>query len=282
VARIDLKNGRMEICNAGHTQPWIISQVGPIEKITMLGGVPLGIFESSRYTSDVVEVNPGDTIVLVTDGITEAADKDYRLYGESNLIRFLDNLDKKSFSVIPRKLAEDVRNFTGDAEQSDDMAILVMKYLGKKTEVAETKGDIVSGSDHRKLVIRNYIPEIGRLAEQIDKLVEEWNLPGNTGTQLHLALEELVSNIIFYAYNDKEEHEIRLEFIHCEGGIEIVVEDDGRPFNILMHEDLPDITAAAGERKIGGLGIHFIREITDDVRYERTENKNRVKLIKYY
>ena len=136
---VDLKTGVMELCNAGHTQPLIIRKSGSIEKLTHLGGIPLGIFEGTSYSSIRVPLEPDDIIILYTDGVTEATNPENELYGEKALVKRLGIIDTLASPDIPMKLLEDVRSFAGDAEQSDDIAILVMKYKNNSLRIGEMR-----------------------------------------------------------------------------------------------------------------------------------------------
>ena len=90
---------------------------------------------------------------------------------------------------------------------------------------------------------------------------------------VNLALEELVTNTISYGFTDAGEHVIRIS-LHLDGpDLHIRVEDDATAFNPLERE-APDLVTPLAERPIGGLGIHFVRTLMDDVRYERVGARN--------
>jgi phosphoserine phosphatase RsbU/P len=275
---LDLKTGMMEVCNAGHTQPLILRRNGSVEKITHLGGIPLGIDESTSYSSTKITLDPNDTVILYTDGITEAFNAGNKLYGEESLIGSLQGIDGNS--DIPGKLIGDVRKFRGEAEPSDDIAILVMKYTDHLAEPAENAAGTDSRDEKEILYMKNEIGEMHNLIAKLDELIARWSIPVKTGNQIHLAMEELVSNIIFYAYPDKEEHLIEIEFSLNAEGLKIVTTDDGLPFNILDQAEPADTTATAEERPVGGLGIHFIKSIMDFVGYKRINDRNQVIMLK--
>jgi anti-sigma regulatory factor (Ser/Thr protein kinase) len=91
--------------------------------------------------------------------------------------------------------------------------------------------------------------------------------------------DELLGNIINYAYTDEQEHtiEVRVEFFGDR--LTVTIEDDGIPFNPL-EKDTPDTELPLEERKIGGLGIHLVRNMMDKVSYQRRITKNRLTLVK--
>ena len=94
-----------------------------------------------------------------------------------------------------------------------------------------------------------------------------------------LTIEELVTNCIKYGYSDGDEHIIEIVFSVVDGVLTIDVTDDGNPFNPL-DAPRPDLSAAADQRRIGGLGLHLLRELSDEQRYERRDGNNRLTLTK--
>jgi serine/threonine-protein kinase RsbW len=131
-----------------------------------------------------------------------------------------------------------------------------------------------------ELVIGNDISELEKLQAAIDKLSEAWELPAKISMNINLALEEIISNTIFYGYDDDEKHKIILEFTMGEKYIEIEISDDARKFDIADTEDFKEIDKSADERKIGGLGIHLVKTLMDTVEYRREDNKNVILLRK--
>ena len=89
----------------------------------------------------------------------------------------------------------------------------------------------------------------------------------------NLVLEELLSNIIFYGYDDHDEHMIYVSLQHKETKLDITIEDDGIPFNPLEQEEI-DLTTSLEDTEVGGLGIHFVKTLTTDITYKREGNKN--------
>jgi anti-sigma regulatory factor (Ser/Thr protein kinase) len=95
-----------------------------------------------------------------------------------------------------------------------------------------------------------------------------------------VVLEELITNTIFYAYRDKKKHDITIDFMLENDTLRIRLEDDGMEFNPLLSDEPEDLDKPVEDRKIGGLGIHFVKKLMDNVDYHRYENKNILTLIK--
>ena len=133
----------------------------------------------------------------------------------------------------------------------------------------------------KTIILANDISEISRLAQFVDEVGEEFSLTPDITFNLNLVLEEAVVNVINYAY-PKEEHEfIYLSAKLHEDSIVLVLTDTGKEFDPTMAPEA-DITLSAEERPIGGLGIFLIRQIMNEVKYERIEGKNVLTLEKKY
>ena len=129
------------------------------------------------------------------------------------------------------------------------------------------------------ITFKNDITEISRLAGFIDEVAEKFSLPMDMVFSLNLVLEEAVTNVIMYAY-PKEEHEfIYLSADKQDGSLVFVLTDSGKEFDPTLMPDA-DITLSAEDRQIGGLGIFLIRQIMNEVKYERIDNKNVLTLEK--
>jgi serine/threonine-protein kinase RsbW len=137
----------------------------------------------------------------------------------------------------------------------------------------------MGNSKIKHFVIENQIGELSSLAEKIDELAEEWKLSPGLAINLNLVIEEAVSNIIFYAFKDKQKHDIEISVSLENNRLTIKITDDGIPFNPLAQQQ-PDINLPAEERPIGGLGIFLISQIMDEMKYERNKNNNILTLTK--
>ena len=129
------------------------------------------------------------------------------------------------------------------------------------------------------IILANEISEISKLNAFVEDIGNEFSLTPDVIFNLNLVLEEAVVNIINYAY-PKEEHEsIYLSAKMHEGSIVMVLTDTGKEFDPTMVPDV-DVTMSADERQIGGLGIFLIRQIMNEVKYERIDGKNILTLEK--
>lgn len=131
----------------------------------------------------------------------------------------------------------------------------------------------------RSIILANEISEISKLNEFIDALGEDFSLAPDIVFNLNLVLEEAVVNIINYAYPKEEHQYIYLSAKMNDGSIVLILTDTGKEFDPTAAPEA-DITLSADERQIGGLGIFLIRQIMNEVRYERIDGKNVLTLEK--
>ena len=113
----------------------------------------------------------------------------------------------------------------------------------------------------------------------MDKWFLEAGITQKTSATVKMALDELISNVIFYGYQDSEPHKIQINFSFENNVLTIMVQDDGQPFDPTQLET-PDLESSAGDRQIGGLGIHIVRNMMDEFSYARINNKNVITLKK--
>ncbi len=126
--------------------------------------------------------------------------------------------------------------------------------------------------------LRADLAELKVLAENIEKFGELNEIPGKALFEVNLVLDELFTNLVSYGcFSDSHNFDIML--LIEDGVMFIEIKDDGKPFNPLETPE-PEIQCDCDERKIGGLGIHFMRKMMDDIEYSWNNGKNRLKLTK--
>lgn len=126
-----------------------------------------------------------------------------------------------------------------------------------------------------RMVLRNDLSEISKLHQELGNFGQKCCLSPRTLFELDLILEEVLANVIAYAYGDNQQHEIVVQADLSDGELVIEVEDDGRPFNPLQVPP-PDLERPLAQRNVGGLGLHLVRELTSSIEYDRKDGKNRL------
>ena len=273
---LDLATGELKYCNAGHNAPIQIKneklKIKNSESLSCVPNLPLGVLAGFEYQEQETKVAFGDTLFLYTDGLTEAENSAHEQFGEERMMSIVES--QKSKVESPQELIaamqQAVAEFVGPAEQSDDLTMFAIRLIDK-SPITNDQSQMPKG--HYSLVMRNDIQQIPTLAEWIEMI----GLPQELNMPINLALEEAVSNVMLYAYPGKSGQVL----VECDKSDKLLftISDSGIPFDPTQQED-PDVTQSADERPIGGLGIFLVRQIMDDIRYERKDNKNILTLTK--
>ena len=132
VGVLDLQNGHLSYCNAGHNYAMLIGQL--VSMLPCDPNLPVGAMSEMTFTKQEMTIEPDTTIFLYTDGLNEAEDSCHALFGVQRIIRIAEQLVKEGKNdptTIIHKMIEGVHRFVDDAEQSDDMTILAIRY-GKR------------------------------------------------------------------------------------------------------------------------------------------------------
>lgn len=127
---IDTRTGNVEYSNAGHNPPVLCRRKKMPEFLNVQGSLAVGSFEDSPYVKETLNLGIGDTIILYSDGVTEAMNKDELIFSEERLLQSLQEVNGKSPNDLIKKILSDVRNYAADAPQSDDITILALQYKG--------------------------------------------------------------------------------------------------------------------------------------------------------
>jgi len=124
----------------------------------------------------------------------------------------------------------------------------------------------------KKLVIEASIDNLNEVLKFVNEDIERYNYPPESKNQIYVAVEEIFVNIASYAYQaDNGSVAIFISAEDCR--ISIRFEDSGEPYNPLEQAD-PDLDKPLMERKIGGLGVYFVKQLMDKVEYAYVDNKN--------
>ena len=261
---VDIKSGQLSLVNCGHNQPLIKRNNGEYEYLTLKPNMALGIFENVNYTVYETQLSEGDIIFTYTDGITEAMNSNEEMFGENRLKESLNSHKETSDVIIlSEELKKNLKSFTKDAQQSDDITMLIFKY---------------ENSDNKKVfksdaIIENYKP----FYSWIHGVCDEWKLSDEISNTIDMCGEEIFANIIFHAYGETK-GTIESIIKKSDNEVSITFEDYGKEYNPLEKPD-PDITIPPENRPLGGLGIFMVKQMAKNIIYERKDGKNILTII---
>ena len=128
--------------------------------------------------------------------------------------------------------------------------------------------------------LKSKLSELNTLCRHLENCGNMLGLQQKFIIEINMGLDELFTNIVFYGYDDDREHQIKFSFIKHDNALIVQVEDDGMPFNPL-HAKKHAVPTDLDSINIGGLGIHLIKNMVDDINYKRSDGKNKTTLRKY-
>jgi anti-sigma regulatory factor (Ser/Thr protein kinase) len=253
---MDLETGKISYCNAGHNPP-ILVQKGGAKFLDTEPCLLFGVDTNAKYTVYELALAPGESLLLYTDGLTEAENVDKELFGEERALRIADGFVSSPAQEQIAAIRQAVKEYTDGAEQSDDLTLLSVRYMPAE----ET------------LTLFNDFQELEQLEPFLESFFNQNSLDPALLSSMDLALEEALANIVMYAYPKGTKGEITLIAKVENGMIQFEISDQGVPFNPLQQKEA-DLDVPLKDRQIGGLGIHLIKEIMDEVEYAHEQNQN--------
>ena len=279
IGRLHIPTGQLLYCNAGHLPPLNIlaghgdrnidPSLGQVpvpmtQEIAIEPNLPLGFEAKFRFVEQGLMLGQGDTLVLYTDGITEARNKDRELLGMKRWKEIVGGGEKshtKTGNITPtiERLLAEVEAYIGEAEHTDDITLMTIRKMSEKQPVVMRVPNKIDQWPVLREALQNYGLCVGVDARTLKKMI--------------VALEEAVVNVINYSQADY----ISLTMDH--GPLTITLTDNGIAFDPTARPEV-DTDQVVAERQIGGLGIALLRQIADKVEYRRTDGQNELIIIK--
>ena len=287
---LDLPTGRLRYCNAGHDAPILIKGVQGVkgvkgvlsplryesvasrraqgvQPIPVDANLPIGVFGDYAYKLQELQLEAQSSLFLFTDGLTEARNSQREQF---RMKRIMDTLTKETSQAgslnaqqLVTLMTDTVNRFAGDAEQSDDLTMLAIRYTREKER--DTFAE--------KIVLQNDVHQVPQLNAFVKDIAARNGLEKSAARRLQLAIEEVVVNIMEYAYSPGILGDIVIEAFCNEKRMKFVVSDEGMAFDPTAVKT-PDLTQSVEDRPIGGLGIQLTRQMVDSLNYERIDGRN--------
>ena len=269
---LDLESGIVTYANAGHNSPVKVQSREnggcKVEFVTEKSGPVLAFLGGIKYKSRTLQLHPGESLFLYTDGVTEALDGKNELFGEERLQNAISAVSKPSSKMLCNVVRMAVAAFSEGVPQADDITVLAVEYISRPLRF-----------------VRSFPPKQEGIAAASDFLDE---CIGKSGTEnipdfhpvlpaLHVILDEICSNIV--KHSGASGFLVEVELVAADPGVKLTFVDDGKPYNPVSHAD-PDTSLPADDRPIGGLGIMMVRKMSDSMGYERSHDRNFLSVVK--
>lgn len=265
---LDVCSGLLTYANGGHNRPCVVDLGGTVSRLPGLGGIALGVVKDVSYTEGRTVLDPGSTLLLYTDGITEAFNPASEGFGEERLDEVLATFAKGSVEALLSHLVGAVHEFAQGAPQSDDITCLAIRYTGSAKTARQPRELVDELSPVR--------PDIDGLVGKTTSFLKSHGLHGELVSCFATALDEVISNIAKYSAATSL---IRVKvWVTC-GGVRIEVMDNGTQFDPTQQPS-PDTTSDIPTRRVGGLGLYLVKSLMDSVSYHRDKKWNVVSFEK--
>ena len=309
---LDLPTGHLRYCNAGHEIPILVNDNAFLD---VKPNLPVGLFSDFKYEMQKIIMQPGSTLFLYTDGLTEARPSSFassqragqkssklELFGRERVMQILADCKTQNVKELVDTVVAEVKKYSENTEQSDDLTLLAISY---------TPNDELYILDE-ELTLLNNVKDVAKLSIFAKDVMARLNIGKPLAPKLRLALEEAVVNVMEYAYPagtvgnvtirvtcstpksplDRSQHlteklqpdtapvtENQEQQPPAIRHLKFVISDSGASFNP-TEATIADTTLSAEERPVGGLGILLVRELMDAINYERIDGKNVLTLMK--
>ncbi len=257
---LTLSTGKLCYVNAGHCHPFVQHMDGRGYFERKKGGFVLAGMEELTYVQHEVRLRQNDTLLLYTDGVTEATSINNTLYGEERLKKCVESAGKRTPKELLDVVWKDVEKFQKGAEQFDDITMLAITWYGgnykEKTEKAK-------------------IENLGIFATFLEEELSAQGISDKTAIKLQMTVDEIYSNICYYSGADDVTMRVSVEKDNVSGKnmVQIIFLDDGVPYNPLEKPD-PDVDELLEQRSQGGLGIYLVKKRMDKVEYIYEDGRN--------
>ena len=262
---LDLPTGHLRYCNAGHEVPFLSF----FTLHSSLSNIPIGLFGDFEYQIETATMQPGSTLFLYTDGLTEARNGSRKLFGRQHLDELMAGCTGMTPKELVDKVIAEVEQFTGDTEQSDDLTLLAIRYTPPENKLTLDE----------QLTLGNDVKEVAQLGSFIKDVMARIGIGKPLAPKLRLALEEAVVNVMEYAYPAGGHGDVTIRATYDGERLRLIISDSGIAFNPTEAASA-DTTLSAEERPVGGLGILLMRELMDFINYERIDGRNILTLTK--
>lgn len=273
LAVLDPDEGGLEWASAGHNPPLILGGDGVLEWLSGDGGSPLGLFAGSSYPLHSTRIPSGGSMILYTDGITEAFDAQGRQFGEQRLFDTLAAAGAQAPDVLAKQVMRALSEFTGEAAQSDDLTLLIVARAGPKArgQHRERKPE--------RIVVESGGEELSRLRAFVEDACVRRRVPAAVGHELQLIAEEVLTNIVRHGFGGSLRSPIEVELSDGPGALVLEFRDGAPAFNPLELAD-PELERSSEQAAGGGVGVFLVKRLSDEIAYRRQDGLNILTITK--
>ncbi|RDI98028.1 HAMP domain-containing protein [Dyella solisilvae] len=265
---LDTFTGELVMASAGHEPP-VLCDTDAARFIEFETGAALGLDDEAHYPTRTLRLQPGQTLLLYTDGITEATDRAERMFGAERMLDCLQRSPSRSAADLAAGLLAEVDRFTDGAGQADDITVLALNW---HHALANRNAPMLDMS------IKASMDEVFDALERCDAALCAHGVTPAVREDVRLVLEELMVNMVQHGHAGSTDRTIDLHMHLGEDAVLIELHHDGQPFDPLQIP-MPTLTGdLADAEDVGGLGIHLVRAMASELSYSHDDQGNHLQL----
>ena len=260
---LEIPTGILKAANAGHEYPVLQQEDGTYALYKDRHGFVIGGMEGMEYSEYEIHMKPHQRLFVYTDGLPEAQGPDQQMFKADRILEVLNANKDADVRETLEQMQKAVDEFTQGEPLFDDLTMLCLEYFG---------------AEGNRPILEKTLPAVSEsiteITEVIEGLLDEAGFGTREKMQIDIALDEVLSNIVRYAYGGKDgTFTVQYSFDEDSRKASITVIDEGSAFDPLAKE-APDITLNVEERPVGGLGIYLVRRVMDAITYRRINGRN--------
>lgn len=273
----DPLDGSLVYASAGHHAPLVRKADGRVEELPTANDMALAVMPAMDYQDQWTRLDAGDRLLLYTDGVTEAFSPQGEEYGLQRLRHWFAHVAPQDHArALTDDLVRDVHAFVQDAPASDDLTCLIVCRQQGETSMHPTPA-----LQNKVLLLDTSIDSrlecIAELAEQVEAVLPQ---RPDLAFTANLCLEELITNTIQHGLSGVPDRRIHVRISMNDEWLEIILKDDAPPFDPFAEAPLADTGLDVEQRPIGGLGVHLVKTMMDEVRAYYDGSGNLIVLLK--
>ncbi|MEK9727982.1 MAG: ATP-binding protein, partial [Candidatus Margulisiibacteriota bacterium] len=205
-----------------------------------------------------------------TDGVEECHNQNEAIFGSTRIKNQLKQLIEPTAEDCTAAIKNAINEFSQQVDPHDDITILSIQFSPTQKKL----------SNPLVISLKNDIKELLKLQYIIQQFSVQHDLEDKIEKTINLVLEELISNIIYHGYTNHESHTLFIKINLDETHIRIEIQDNASAFNPITDAPKIDTNIIDSDREVGGLGIHIIKNMVDELTYLRKDNKNHLTIVK--
>ncbi|HET9908976.1 MAG TPA: PAS domain S-box protein [Anaerolineales bacterium] len=253
---LDPETGTLYYVNGGHEPPIILDAQGNVTQRLMPTGPAVGMFTEMVFRVEQIDFNEGDMLIGFTDGTTDAKNASGKQFTEDRLLQSVSKPWTSNFSML-YQLNSRLQEHIGAQNQFDDITLISIR-----------RNSLCDTSLFHTIERPAHLAILGELRNFAEQAAQYSNLVSDDVFAFKLAVDELCANIIQYGFEGQEPGRIALSFEKQMDVARLLIKDNGKYFSPDEAKS-PDVQADWDEREIGGLGIYFVKELMDNVTYNK-------------